>query len=161
MRKAFEHYVFRNVRSRMVPNRTSLNRIIRLPTNRLLARVAGNASRHNLPDEISTCFTPLVPGAHLTRFADDWVVTCKSPAEARSVKETALKILKPRQCWRSESPVEQCLADTGLLLGRSSLLLKTLLLCGAARHVLPPVCADEFFDCTVSLIPCVINSAAF
>ncbi|HXY11566.1 MAG TPA: reverse transcriptase domain-containing protein, partial [Terriglobales bacterium] len=33
-------------------------------------------------------------GYRLTRFADDWVVTCKSAAEARSAVETARRILK-------------------------------------------------------------------
>src|ERR1700739_1757260 len=33
-------------------------------------------------------------GYQLTRFADDWVVTCKSAAEARSAVETARRILK-------------------------------------------------------------------
>ena len=33
-------------------------------------------------------------GYHLTRFADDWVVTCKSAAEARAAVEAARRILK-------------------------------------------------------------------
>jgi RNA-directed DNA polymerase len=33
-------------------------------------------------------------GYQLTRFADDWVITCKSAAEARSALETACRILK-------------------------------------------------------------------
>ena len=33
-------------------------------------------------------------GYQLTRFADDWVITCKSAAEARSALETARRILK-------------------------------------------------------------------
>jgi RNA-directed DNA polymerase len=33
-------------------------------------------------------------GYQLTRFADDWVITCKSAAEARAALETARRILK-------------------------------------------------------------------
>src|SRR5881397_3505189 len=33
-------------------------------------------------------------GYQLTRYADDWVVTCKSAAEARSAVDTARRILK-------------------------------------------------------------------
>jgi retron-type reverse transcriptase len=33
-------------------------------------------------------------GYQLTRFADDWVITCKSAAEARAAVEAAGRILK-------------------------------------------------------------------
>ena len=33
-------------------------------------------------------------GYQLTRYADDWVITCKSAAEARAAVDAALRILK-------------------------------------------------------------------
>ncbi len=34
-------------------------------------------------------------GYQLTRYADDWVITCKSAAEARAAVDAARRILKP------------------------------------------------------------------